>query len=212
MLMHIIMASLTGGLIYSCLVALSFMLFLRRDLILTTVPSIQQRTEKLQSFQEKTERVNRMYRMWAWVWMPTFLVTVGSVGWMWDQLTNNAEVAPLAIGMVAVAAGGVLTTTFTKQFITKWIHMWDSQLQLFHNEVILSVVVERVSEINKIVAAIANGEDTELTIADIEIMVIEAVILHQTSNQIMEEQATRIAQLNAEVKELRNNNGLQRDD
>jgi uncharacterized protein YqfB (UPF0267 family) len=87
--------------------------------------------------------------------------------------------------------------------------MWDSQLQLFRNEVVLQTLLARVEEINAIVMNVANGGETDLTIADIELMVIETLTLQQASDQIMEQQNIRLAQLNHEIAESRKDNSFQ---
>lgn len=199
------MAIILAGSIYGCLVAFSYVSLLQRNLLLTAIPALQKRTTRFQVFTENTNRAKKAYNMWARVWMPLIIAAAVNIGYMWWCFTNAEDLDGLYMGVSAIVTAGILTMTCTKQFIPEWLHTWDSQLQIYRNDVILEALLARVQEINQTVTDIAAGEPTTLTHSDVDRMVMETITIQHATDQLMEEQNARLAQLNKELAESRKN-------
>jgi hypothetical protein len=194
MFFHILMGSIQAAMVWSCLAAAGYVVFLHRNLILASIPVIKQRTGKIVGMDEMTTQAYADYFKWITIWTPFFVVATLNAAWMWWLLANDLEISTLHVVLSALAQGGVLTAVFANKLMKAWAYSWGVQIAYAQDDVVLEVLSARMDEINLLVSNVVKGSVT-MSIEEMQAAMTETAAITYVSDQVTKRQLQQLAVL-----------------
>lgn len=191
MLFHITMASMLGGMMWSCVVALGYMVFLRHNLRLAGAPAIAAKTSRVAKFDNLTVNAYADYATWLIFWAPFYVISTLNVAWLWWEFSHNTNVGVFHLALSALSVASVLTAVFGRKIIQDWVYGWSLHLSYAKDDVLLERLAARMTEIEAAVGEVLTG-DRHMTVEEMQRMMAETAAIVKMSDSIVDRQAAQL--------------------